>query len=136
MLTLFWGSEEAKVNIERIVLSPDRERIYAIGFIGKSSVAFWLVNSGNGKIMKHEVATYAGGLSLDKLIVTKDTLVALDSSKPTIIPSDIAKGELSLHQTTLSSLFEDFSFEARLLPLKFVGAFALKVDSLILVIKV
>ena len=52
---------------------------------------------GNGKTMKHEVATYAGGLSLDKLIVTKDTLVALDSTKPTIITSDIAKGELSLH---------------------------------------
>ena len=51
----------------------------------------------NGKIMKHEVATYARGLSLDNLIVTKDTLVALDSAKPTIITSDIAKGELSLH---------------------------------------
>ena len=43
---------------------------------------------------------------------------------------------LSLHQTTLSSIFEDFSFEAQILPLKFVGAFALKVDSLIIVIKV
>ena len=66
----------------------------------------------NEKIMKHEVATYARGLSLDKLIVTKDTLVALDSAKPTIITSDIAKGEMSLHQTMLSSLFEYFSFEA------------------------
>ena len=91
---------------------------------------------GNGKIMKHEVATYAGGLSLENLIVTKDTLVSLDSEKPTIITSDIAKGELSLHQTTLSSLFEDFSFESQLLPLNFVGAFALKVDSHILLIKV
>ena len=43
---------------------------------------------------------------------------------------------MSLHHTTLSSLFEDFSFEAQLLPLKFVGAFALKVDSHILLIKV
>ena len=43
---------------------------------------------------------------------------------------------LSLHQTTLSSIFEDFSFEAQILPLKFVGAFALKVDSHILLIKV
>ena len=91
---------------------------------------------GNGKIMKHEVATYARGLSLDKLIVAKDTLVAFDSAKPTIITSDIAKGEMSLHQTMLSSLFEYFSFEAQLLPLKFVGAFALKVDSHILLIKV
>lgn len=130
------GSEEADVSIERIVLSPDRESIYAIGFIGKSSVAVWLVNPGNGQIMKHEVANYAGGLSLDKLIVTKDTLVALDSTRSTIITSDIAQGELSLHQTALSSLFEDFSFEAQLLPLKFVGAFALKVDSHILLIKV
>ena len=63
---------------------------------------------GNGKIMKHEVATYAGGLSLEKLIVRKDTLVSLDSTKPSIVTSDIAKGALSLHQTTLSSLFEDF----------------------------
>ena len=53
MVTLFWGNEEAEVSIERIVLSPNRERIYAIGFIGKSSVPFWLVNHGNGKIMKH-----------------------------------------------------------------------------------
>ena len=53
MLKLFWGSEEAEVNIERIVLSPNRESIYAIGFIGKSSVPFWLVNHGNGKIMKN-----------------------------------------------------------------------------------
>ena len=36
----------------------------------------------------------------------------------------------------LSSLFEYFLFEAQLLPLKFVGAFALKVDSHILLIKV
>ena len=91
MVNFFWGSEEAEVNIDRIFLSPDRESIYAIGFIGKSSVAVWLVNPGNGKIMKHEVATYAGGLSLDKLIVTKDTLVALDSAKSTIITSGIAK---------------------------------------------
>ena len=86
--------------------------------------------------MKHEVATYAGGLSLDKLIVTKDTLVSLDSKKQTIMTSGIAKGELSLHQTTLSSLFQYFSFEARLILLKFVGDFALKVYSLILLIKV
>ena len=91
---------------------------------------------GNGKIVKHEVETYAGGLSLNKLIVRKDTLVSLDSAKPTIITSDIAKGEMSLHQTMLSSLFEYFSFEAQLLPLKFVGDFALKVDSHILLIKV
>ena len=62
--------------------------------------------------MKHEVTTYARGLSLDTLIVTKDTLVALDLAKPNIITSDVAKGDLSLHQTTLSSLFKDFSFEA------------------------
>ena len=36
----------------------------------------------------------------------------------------------------LSSLFEYFSFEAQLLPLIFVGTFALKVDSHILLIKV
>ena len=102
------GSEEIEVSIERIVLSPDRESIYAIGFIGKSSVVVWVVNPGNGKILKHEVATYDGGLSLDKLIVTKDTLVALDSARSTIITSGITNGELSLHQTTLSSLFEDF----------------------------
>ena len=59
MLILFWGSEKAEVNFERIVLSPNRERIYAIGFIGKSSLVVWLVNSRNGKIMKHEVETYA-----------------------------------------------------------------------------
>ena len=98
MANLFWGSEEAEVNIDRIFFSPDRESIYAIGFIGKSSVVVWLGNLGNGKIMKLEVATYAGGLSLDKLIVTKDTLVALDLAKPNIITSDIAKGEMSLHQ--------------------------------------
>ena len=81
MVTLFLGNQEAEVRIERIVLSLDRESIYAIGFIGKSSVDFWLVNPGNGKIMKHEVATYAGGLSLENLIVTKDTLVSLDYAK-------------------------------------------------------
>lgn len=57
----------------------------------------WLVNFGNGKVMKHEVETYVGGLSLDNLIVTKDTSVALDSARLIIITSDIAKGELSLH---------------------------------------
>ena len=86
--------------------------------------------------MKYKVATYAEGLSLNNLIVTKDTLVSLDSARSTIITSDIAKGELSLHQTTISTLFEDFSFKTQLLPLKFVGVFALKIASHILLIKV
>ena len=55
---------------------------------------------GKGKIMKHEVATYARGLSLDKLIMTKDTLVALDSAKPTITTSDIAKGVVTTSENT------------------------------------
>ena len=36
----------------------------------------------------------------------------------------------------LSSLFEDFSFEAQLLPLNFLGVFPLNVNSHILLIKV
>uniref|UniRef100_A0A0D6QZZ8 ER membrane protein complex subunit 1 n=1 Tax=Araucaria cunninghamii TaxID=56994 RepID=A0A0D6QZZ8_ARACU len=131
-------SEETDISIEKILFSPDGESIYAVGFIGKSHVASWTINPLNGKIMKHEVSTFPRGLSLDELIVTEDTLVALDSARSTIITSDIAKGELTLHQTAVSTFFEDSSSEAQLqlLPLKFIGAFALRVNSHILLIKV
>ncbi|KAH9300827.1 hypothetical protein KI387_012410, partial [Taxus chinensis] len=129
-------SEETEISIESIRVSPDGESIYAVGFIGKLTVASWTVNPLNGQIMKHEVATFPKALSLDKLIVTKNTLVALDSARSTIVTSDIAKGELTLHQTAISTIFEDFSFEAQLLPLKFIDTFALRVESHILLIKI
>eukprot|EP01018_Ginkgo_biloba_P002301 Gb_00506 [translate_table: standard] len=132
----FAVSDEAEMSIEKILLSPDRERIYAVGFIGISSVAIWAVDPRNGQIMKHEMASFPGGFSKEKLIVTKYTLVALDSARSTIVTGHIAEEELRLHQTAISSFSEDSSFEANLLLLKSAGAFALRVNSNILLLRV
>lgn len=127
---------ETEVRIQSIIYSPDRESLYVVGFIGRSAVASWMVNPLNGQIMNHEVATFPRELSIDNLIVTKNTLVLLDSTRSTIVTSNIAKGELALHQTAIATIFEDFSFDAQLLPLKFVDAFALRVKSHTLLIKI
>lgn len=110
--------------------------VYAIGIDGLSKFHTYQINAKNGELLKHSSATHPGGFSGEISLVTSDRLLALDSTRSTLVLIEISEGKINFEQTHISDLVQDASGVAVLLPAKLTGIFAVKVNTFILFIKV
>ncbi|CAK9136391.1 unnamed protein product [Ilex paraguariensis] len=110
--------------------------IHAVGLHGLTQFGAYLLNAKNGELLKHDSTAFPGGFSGEISFVTSDTFVALDATRSTLVTISIRGGKISFQQTHVSDLVQDFSGMAVILPTKLTGIFAVRMNRLIVFIKV
>lgn len=121
--------------VQQLIYNDENDFVYAVGFDGVSKFHLYQINAKNGELLKHNSAAYPGGFSGEMLLVTKDRLVTLDSSRSTVVAIEISEEKIVFEPTQVSDL-QDVSGTAVLLPAKLAGIFAVKVNTVILFVKV
>lgn len=86
--------------------------------------------------MKHTSAAFPDGFSGDVLSVSSDMLVSLDGTKSNLVTINYQNGEISFKKTYIPDLVEGYSGIAVILPSKLSGIFAVKVNTLLVFLKV
>lgn len=132
-----WSKDLAAegILVQQLIYNDENDMVYAVGFDGVSKFHLYQINAKNGELLKHNSAAYPGGFSGEMLLVTNDRLVTLDSSRATVVAIDIREENIVFEPTQVSDL-QDVSGTAILLPAKLAGIFAVKVNTVILFVKV
>lgn len=124
------------LEIVQVFQPDDSEIIYAVGFLGSSQFVAYHIGAKSGELLKHSLKSFSSGFSGEASLVSNDMLVALDTSRSTIVSVGFQDGVINFHETCISDLVLGFSQKAELLPSKFNGLFALKTDLSIVIVKV
>ncbi|WOG85665.1 hypothetical protein DCAR_0104856 [Daucus carota subsp. sativus] len=134
---VLWSKDLATegILVQQLIYNDENDFVYAVGFDGVSKFHLYQINAKNGELLKHNSAAYPGGFSGEMLLVTKDRLVTLDSSRSTVVAIEISEEKIVFEPTQVSDL-QDVSGTAVLLPAKLAGIFAVKVNTVILFVKV
>ncbi|KAL1834640.1 hypothetical protein ACET3Z_004291 [Daucus carota] len=134
---VLWSKDLATegILVQQLIYNDENDFVYAVGFDGASKFHLYQINAKNGELLKHNSAAYPGGFSGEMLLVTKDRLVTLDSSRSTVVAIEIREEKIVFEPTQVSDL-QDVSGTAVLLPAKLAGIFAVKVNTVILFVKV
>ncbi|KAK1367756.1 ER membrane protein complex subunit 1 [Heracleum sosnowskyi] len=135
---VIWSKDLAAegILVQQLIYNDENDLVYAVGFDGESKFHLYQINAKNGELLKHNSAAYPGGFSGEMLLVTNDRLVTLDSSRATVVAVEIREEKIVFEPTQVSDLLQDVSGTAILLPAKLAGIFAVKVNAVILFVKV
>lgn len=135
---VIWSKDLAAegILVQQLIYNDENNMLYAVGFDGVSEFHLYQINAKNGELLKHNSAAYPGGFSGAMLLVTNDRLVTLDSSRATVVAIEIREEKIVFEPTQVSDLLQDVSGTAILLPAKLAGIFAVKVNTVILFVKV
>lgn len=136
LLLTFAYFDVCSVEIQRIYQLLDSDIIYAVGFAGSSQFDTYQISAKSGDIIDHHSMIFPGGFSGETSFISNGMLVALDSTRAILVSLNFQGGDLSFHQTYISDLVQGFSGMATILPQKFNGMFAIKVNSYIVLLRV
>ncbi|KAK1550630.1 hypothetical protein Q3G72_022239 [Acer saccharum] len=124
------------LEVQKVIQLHDSGKIYVVGFAGSSQFHVYKINALDGELLKHESATFSGGFDGEVALVSSDTLVALDATRTVLVTIVFKDGEIKFQQTYISNLVGDTSGVAMILPSTLKGTFALKINTLMLFIRV
>lgn len=110
--------------------------LYALGVGDRSQFEAYVINVGNGELLKHSSMEFPGGFSGDLSLSTSDKAVALDSSGSILVTISFVGGEIKFQEVHISDLLQGFSGVAVLLPSKLAGMVAVKINRSLLFVKV
>ncbi|KAK9983871.1 hypothetical protein SO802_033396 [Lithocarpus litseifolius] len=135
---VLWKKDFSAESIEaqQIIQPLGNDKIYVVGFVGSSQFDVYQINAKNGELIKHTSAVFPDGFFGEVLSVSSDMLVSLDSTKSILVTINFQNGEISFKKTHISDLFEDHSGIADILPSKLSGVFAVKINTLLVFIRV
>ncbi|KAL5729138.1 hypothetical protein ACHQM5_002128 [Ranunculus cassubicifolius] len=123
-------------DIQEIFQPLGSDIIYAVGFLGPSKFLTCQINAKTGEVMKQDSVDYPGGFSGELSLVSDDMLVALDSTRSILISLSFLDGDVSLHQNRIADFAEGFSGVASIVPSKLKEMLAIKMDSVIVFMRV
>lgn len=125
------------VEVQQIIHPLGSDVIYAVGSDSSSQFGAYQINVKNGELLKHNAAAFPGGFSGELLLVSSDVLVALDAAtRSSLVTINFRDEEISFQQTDISNLVGDSSGTAVLLPSKLPSMFSIKVNALVIFIRV
>jgi len=94
------------------------------------------LNADSGELLKNDHTILPCDTFGELLSVSGDKFVVLDKMRSKILTINIKNGEISYKQTLISDLIKESSGQAVILPSRLPELFALRIDSLVLTIKV
>nr|POF08545.1 er membrane protein complex subunit 1 [Quercus suber] len=124
------------IEVQQIIQPLGNDKIYVVGFVGSSQFDVYQINAKNGELIKHTSAAFPDGFLGEVLSVSSDMLVSLDSTKSILVTINFQNGEISFKKTHISDFVEDHSGIADILPSKLSGVFAVKINTLLVFIRV
>ncbi|KAF3975078.1 hypothetical protein CMV_001650 [Castanea mollissima] len=124
------------IEVQQIIQPLGNDKIYVVGFVGSSEFDVYQINAKNGELIKHTSAAFPDGFFGEVLSVSSDMLVSLDSTKSILVTINFQNGEISFKKTHISDLVGDHSGIADILPSKLSGVFAVKINTLLVFIRV
>lgn len=135
---LLWKKDFSaeSIEVQQIIQPLGNDIIDVVGFVGSSHFDVYQLNAKDGVLMKHTSAAFPDGFSGDVLSVSSDMLVSLDGTKSNLVTINYQNGEISFKKTYIPDLVEGYSGIAVILPSKLSGIFAVKVNTLIVFLKV
>ncbi|OVA20302.1 protein of unknown function DUF1620 [Macleaya cordata] len=135
---VIWRKELASESLEiKQVIQPlDSDIISAVGFVGSSQFVTYQIDAKSGHVLKHTSENFPGGFSGELSFVSNDMLVALDTTRSTLVSISFGDGVTSFHQTSISDLVESSSGMATILPSKFTGMVAIRINSVVVFVRV
>ncbi|KAJ4708054.1 ER membrane protein complex subunit 1-like [Melia azedarach] len=124
------------VEVQQVIQLDDSDKIYVVGFDGSSQFHAYQFNAMNGELLNHESAVFSSGFVGEVALVSSDTLVSLDAAQSTLITVSFKNGKITFQETPISSLVEDSSGMAIIVPSTLAGIFTLKINTHKLFIRV
>ncbi|XP_009597396.1 uncharacterized protein LOC107826073 [Nicotiana tabacum] len=135
---ILWKKDLAQkgIDVHHLVHLEESGMLYALGVGDRSQFEAYVINVGNGELLKHSSMEFPGGFSGDLSLSTSDKAVALDSSGSILVTISFVGGEIKFQEVHISDLLQGFSGVAVLLPSKLAGMVAVKINRSLLFVKV
>ncbi|KAK6912729.1 Pyrrolo-quinoline quinone repeat [Dillenia turbinata] len=123
------------LEIQQVIQAVDGDVLHVSGIIGSTQFGTYKVDAKNGELLEHNTADVPGGFSGEVIPVSRNTLVALDFTRTTLISIQSPDREIILEHTPISDFVGDSSGIAVILPTKLTGIFALKIETSVLFVR-
>lgn len=107
-----------------------------MGFSSPTQFDQFQVNVKSGELLKHRTVTFSGGFSGELVSVSDDVLVTLDATRSNLVIISLRNDEIRILPSPIAHLIDEFSGSMEILPAKLSGFLAVKVNSLLTLVRV
>ena len=107
-----------------------------MGFSSPTQLDQFKINVKSGELLKHQTATFSGGFSGELVSVSDDVLVTVDTSRSNLVIINFKNGEIGILLSPIAPVIDEFSGSMEIVPSKLSGLLAVKVNSLLTLVRV